>query len=147
MPLSKEMKKKQDAIEVIEKIPTVEEVNAFIDGEERNEVIAAAQIRIQDLEAKNPKQGEQTGAMTQTTSDFKSGIEGTKAATPTPIVTGDDIVAVIDKADEKRANAAERRDAEAKAREQKAKADAAGPRSYVTGEDVIKALREKGHKI
>ncbi len=147
MPLSKEMKKKQDAIEVIEKIPTIEEVNAFIDGEERNEVVAAAQIRIQDLEAKNPKQGEQTGAMTQTTSDFKSGIEGTKAAVPAPIVTGSDIVEAIDKTDEKRASAADRAAAEEKARVDKAKADAAGPRNYVTGEDVSKTLRGKGHKI
>ncbi len=143
--LSKEMKKK-DALEAIPALKTIEEINAFIAGEERDEVVAAAQIRTQELE--QSKQGEQPGPMTQKTADFKAGIEGAKAAPP-EIVTGSDIVEAIDKADEKRVNAAERAAAEAEAAANKAALSGKPhkPQDVVTCEDVIKTLREKGHKI
>ncbi len=147
MPLSKEMKKNA-AIEAVSALMIIEEINAFIEGDDRSEVIAAAQIRTQELEGAKPKQGEQPGPITQQTADFKGGIEGAKAAPP-EILTGSHIVEAIDKADEKRVNAAERRDAEAKAAADKAalSGNPRKPEDVVTCEDVIKTLREKGVKI
>ncbi len=134
----------ENAIKAIE---DPKELQMFIKGEQREGLLDVAAFRLNVLKNQT-KQGEQPGPITQPTADFKTGIQGTKAeTTEARPVTGNDVVEAIDKADTKRANEAERRDAEAKAREQKAKADAAGPRDYVTGEDVVKSLREKGHKI
>ncbi len=65
--LSKKMKKK-DALKAIPALKTIEEINAVIAGEERDEVVAAAQIRIQELE--QSKQGEQPGPVARQTADF-----------------------------------------------------------------------------
>ncbi len=156
--ISKDMKKKE-AIEFIELLDTIEEINAFTEGDDRNDVIASAQIRQQELEeaGKMKKQGEQPGPITHETHDFKgSGIEGTKDAAVIPQsairnpklhITGSDIVEAIDKTDEKKSLEFERQAAEEKAAADKAKQDAAVPRSYVTGEDVIKKMRAEGQKI
>lgn len=68
----------KDGPEFIVAMTTVEEILAFIEGDERKTVIDAANKRIAEI--RGPKQGEQNDPITQKTSDFKaSGVEGTKS--------------------------------------------------------------------
>lgn len=141
--LSKDIIDDVAAENAIVAIEDAKELQAFIRGEQREHLLDKAAYRLNVLKA--PKQGEQSGPITQQASDFKGpGVEGTKSQ---GLITGSDIVEQIDKADEQRVNAAERKAAEDKAAADRAKEAATGPRTYVTGEDVIKSLREKGHKI
>lgn len=131
----------ENAIKAIE---DAKELQVFIKGEQRESLLDIAAYRLNVLRGQ-PKQGEQSGPITQEVRDFKGpAIEGGKFSGP---VTGSDIVAEIDKADEKRQNAEERRLAEEQAAIDKAKDAAAGPRNYVTAEDVIKRMRAEGKKI
>jgi hypothetical protein len=111
------------------------------------------------------KQGEQSGPITRETADFKGGIQAVKSyvtgsdivaaidkederkaalqASTAEMVTGQDVIASIDAADEKRARAAERKAAE------DAAALKAGTvvKDYVTAEDAIRQMRAEGKKI
>jgi len=139
----------------IKSIMDPKELQAFIKGERREHVLDIAAFR---LNALKPKQGEQPGPITTMTHEFKgSGVEGTKAVipdipqsairNPKSHITGNDIVKEIDLADEKKALDFERQATEEKAVIDKAKQDAAVPRNYVTGEDVIKKMRAEGKQI
>jgi hypothetical protein len=128
------------------------EIQTFVKGEPREGLLDAAAARINELK----KQGEQPGPITQETHEFKGpGVEGIKdggqgsgvGIQKTEILTGSDIIEEIDEADQAKADDAEKKDAALKAEQDKAKEAAALPRNYVTGEDVIKSLRAKGHKI
>lgn len=93
------------AMAKIKGMDSIDEINVFIDGDERKTVIDTASRRI--FEIKGLKQGELSGTITQMTSDFKEGFQGTKSE------TSDIKPQTSDK-------------------------------SYITGEDVVRGLREKG---
>jgi len=140
---SKEILDDVEAKNAILAIQDAAELQAFGKGEQRDDLLDLVVFRLNVLKAETQhKQGEQQGPITQQTHDFKgSGVEGKKH------ITGEDIVKEIDEADAKKAADLERRDAEALAAAEKAKLEAAGPRSYVTAEDVIKKMRAEGKKI
>lgn len=75
----------KDAPEKIADMLTEEEILAFIEGDERKTVIDAANKKIAEL--RGPKQGEDTGAITKNTADFKEGIQKTKG-----VITCEDIL-------------------------------------------------------
>ena len=134
-----------EAINQIIAFTDPKDVQAFVIGESREDLLDMAAARINELK----KQGEEPGPITQEIQEFKGpGVEGTKGAEQGPeILTGSDIIKEIDEADQAKSDEAEEKDAALKSEQDKAKAAAALPRNYVTGEDVIKALRAKGHKI
>ena len=67
----------KDGPEFISVMKDEAEILAFIEGDERKTVIDAANKKIAEL--RGPKQGEQTGPITQKTAEFKGGVEGTKS--------------------------------------------------------------------
>lgn len=94
--VSKEMSKETALIELAT-METAEAVIAFIEGETRKKIITAANDKLKELSAGQPKAGE-VKSITQETSDFKGhGVQKIK--------------------------------------------------DYVTGEDVLKSMRERGIKI
>lgn len=120
-----------DSIKRIKKINSIEKIDSFIEGDDRTSILDAAEKQKKRLNGSNssngsiesaPKQGEQPGPITQKTSDFKEGIEGTKKAG-----IGDQELGV--------------------GKETNPQPPTTDTRSYITGEDVIKTLREKGKKI
>ncbi len=149
--LSKDIRNKKEAVAAAEALAAAEEIIAFVDGDDRYEVIAAAEVRLQELEAgKNEdsgrKQGQETGRITRTTDDFKTGVQGTKGSdgdqvvseiphsalrTPQSHITGSDIVAAVDEADKKKADEAEK---------------GAPAVERVTGESVVAAIDEADAK-
>jgi len=66
---------------------TEDEILAFIAGDERKTVIDAANKKIAEL--RGPKQGEQASPMTKDASDFKEGIQKTKAVDRNPVSATD----------------------------------------------------------
>jgi hypothetical protein len=113
--LSKDETKTRNAIKAINAMDTLDAVNAYIAGEDRPDVLDAAQVQIEFIEnqgqsspsdAPSPapptgggatsgedekaKQGEQPGPITQKTDEFKGpGVQGTKSAVASPLA-GDD---------------------------------------------------------
>lgn len=66
--------------EKISEMTNVNDITIFIAGDERKTVIDAADKKIAEL--RGLKQGEQTDSITQTSSDFKEGIQATKDSEP-----------------------------------------------------------------
>ena len=138
---SKDIVDEVDVLNELLAMATEKDIRDFIKGDDRDSVMDAAMARINELLQKaQPKQGEQPGPITQQTSEFKSsGVEGTK------VITGDDVIDSLDEAAEKKASAiAEQDEAEDARKETEA---AAKEKTYITGEDVIRSLRAKGHRI
>ena len=147
--LSKDMKKKE-AVEALAGLANAEDVIAFTLGDDRHDVSAAAEVRLQELEdaekqsaqppapettpaaaiasgAGDPlKQGQQSGPITRAVQDFKHGIQAVKS-----FITGADIVADIDAADRARVD---REEKEGK------------PHPPITGETVMAAVDEADAK-
>jgi len=148
---SKDILDEVEALNAIQAIETEKDLRAFIKGESREPMLDAAQFRINAL---RPKQGEQLGPITQKTSEFKVGIDGTKDVSDTPhfalrtphsVVTGHDIIDGLDKAAFAHAQEVQRSIMEAEsAKDAKA---AAEPKAHVTIEDVLAAQRAEGRKV
>jgi hypothetical protein len=78
--------KADEAIQMVGALLTADEVSDFIGGEKRKTVIDAAEERLKALvilpgaaSSAPTKQGEQAGPITQSTSDFKAGVQRTKS--------------------------------------------------------------------
>ncbi len=134
---------------------SAKELQAFMKGEQREFLLDKAAFRMNHL--KQPKQGEQTGPITQTTADFKGGVQGTKGSDDTSSIvprdaslgsiTGQDIVGAIDERDEKLAIEAAVRTASSGSSEDKSAAQVRKERGIVSGEDVVAKLRAEGKAI
>ncbi len=77
----------KDAQIKIAELSTAEEIQSFIEGDDRKTVTDAAEKRIHEL--KGPKQGE-TGKITKDAGDFKEGIQKTKS-----VITCGDVLASL----------------------------------------------------
>jgi hypothetical protein len=143
--LSKDILDEVETLNAIQAIETEKDLRAFIKGESRESLLDAAQFRINAL---RPKQGEQSGPITQKTQEFKVGIEGTKGVythNPRNVITGHDIIDGLDKAAFAHAQDVQRSIMEAEsAKDAKA---AAEPKAHVTIEDVLAAQRAEGRKV
>ncbi|MDH4164745.1 MAG: hypothetical protein OEW15_18955 [Nitrospirota bacterium] len=122
---SKDILDEVAALYEINEIDNEKDLRAFIKGETRDELLSAAEWRINAL---RPKQGEQIGPITQRTDDFKTGVEGTKS------LTMESIVGPIDEAAAKKADEDYRASIEA----EKARAAGTFVSKHVTIEDVLK---------
>lgn len=74
-----------DAVGAILEMTDIVEISNYIAGDKRATIIEAAKNRIEDL-TRPPKQGE-IKKITQSTSDFKDGVQRTKGA-----VTCEDVI-------------------------------------------------------
>lgn len=82
---STDINAKDAAIKVIE-MESVDDILAYIEGDERKVVLGAADKWLRELGHEGLKQGE-TGAITQEAGDFKEGVQATK-----DYVTGEDVL-------------------------------------------------------
>lgn len=86
MSKSKDLTPQDAAIKIME-FTSADEITAFTDGETRRSVIKTAEARTKEIATAaprndKPKDGDQSGPITQKTADFKDGIQATKGADP-----------------------------------------------------------------
>jgi hypothetical protein len=74
----------RDAAIKISEMASAEEINAFIEGDERKTVLDAAGAKMKELTS---KQGEVKETITKDTHDFREGVQKTKN-----YITGEDVI-------------------------------------------------------
>ena len=167
--LSKDEVKTRNAIKAINAMDAIDAVKSYIEGEDREDVLDAAQVQIEFIENQGsgdgvqgagttsppspqsspsggedgkPKQGEQDGPITQKTDEFKGGgVQGTKEQGPGSPASGTGGVqgSEIPQSEIRNPQLNEGEDSKSDIIPE-TRTPNPGPRTTLTGQDVIEAL-------